>query len=96
MAKLSPSIRVSGGTPAGMPDFKPVGPTGLRAMLRPSRPALFQVWVDTPNGSIPVGPKCPQHAAFALADAIEIEIGRGRERTWSNPRVAPIGILGHG
>jgi hypothetical protein len=96
MKALLPSVRASGGTPAGMPDFRPLNrssPKEFSALLRRSvRPALFQVWVDANGGgSIPIGPKCPEQAAGALADAIQVQIGLGRERTWRNPRVALVG-----
>lgn len=83
----------TGGTPAGVPDFKPFNKLSrdeLRSMFRPSRPALYQVWVETSGQSIPVGPKLPQGVAEEFAAAIRGQIALGREKTWNNPHVIAV------
>jgi hypothetical protein len=89
-----PFVRASGGTPAGMPDYKPINKLPAheqRALLRRAlnpRPVLYQVWVEQiGKGLTPVGPKWEKHRASNLAYAIETQIRLGKERVYSNPTV---------
>lgn len=94
--KLKPSARVSGGTPNGVPDYRPFNKlpeaeqrAQLKTLLKKTiRPALYQVRVEDVNkGDIAVGPKCSERVATAFAYAISTFIKSGKETVWSNPRV---------
>lgn len=93
--RLKPTVRASGGTPAGFPDFRPINKLPeheLRALARRAvRPVLYQVWVEdlAARATIPVGPKCAQNTASALAFAIAEQVALGRERLWANPHLVP-------
>src|SRR6266446_4798443 len=88
---LSPSARVSGGTPNGFPDYRPINKLSraeLADILRPPKPTLYQVWVlDRLRGYIPVGPKCENTLASEFCSAIQTQIRLGRERDWNSPHV---------
>jgi len=96
MTKLKPSVRASGGTPVGFPDYRPFNKLSRdeqREMLRPNiiPEPLYQVWVDDiTRGTIPVGPKIPHSLAVEFRAAINNQIRLGAERTWSNPSVLPV------
>ncbi len=88
-------MRISGGTPSGIPDFRPVNPWG-RPMPKPARKlrlpseihALYQVFVETRSGRmLAVGPKLTAAAAEQFAAAIRVQIIHGKEKRWSNPSV---------
>ena len=87
-----PLLRVSGGTPAGYPDFVPLNPWG-RGFPKPERepkPALYQVVVlDRRNGNqeTRVGPKMQHEFAAMFCDAIEKQIKSGAEKQWTDPIV---------
>jgi hypothetical protein len=90
---LKPLLRVSGGNPAGFPDFVPLNPWG-RGMPKAaprSKPAVFQLVVrDLRNGGreLRVGPKCETaEIAEALCMAIKQQIELGREKRWADPQV---------
>lgn len=91
-----PALSISGGTPVGMPDYKPINKmkeSEIKALLRPPRPALYQVWVDAVGkGLIAVGPKCEHGVASALCGAIRTQIGLGHERTWRSASVVPVSL----
>lgn len=91
-APLKPSVRVSGGTPNGFPDFVPLNPWGrpMPKPAQPPRPPVSQVVVrDLRDGGkeLRVGPKWPAECAAMLCQAIEREIAAGREKRWADPVV---------
>lgn len=89
---LKPKLRVSGGTPAGFPDFVPLNPWG-RPMPKPEReprPALFQVVVrDKKRGNkeTRVGPQVAKEIAEMFCATIVQQIKSGAERQWTDPIV---------
>ena len=90
-----PSARISGGTPNGLPDYKPIkfDSAEFRALLsRPVKPVLYQVWVEdrVKSSAIPIGPKCVYGTATAFAGAISTQIALGREHAWANPTVVVV------
>ena len=98
-----PARSITGGNPVGLPNFRPFNKLSRdeqRAMFapaRPSRPELYQVWVETRKGGfIPVTPKRPLEGAEAFAAAVRSQIALGTEKEWSAPVVlACSGVLGH-
>lgn len=73
--------------------FKPMNPWD-RAMPKPSRdmqkaqPSLYQVHVDFEGKTIAVGPKMQSlEMAEKFCEVIGVQIGKGLERTWSNPKI---------
>lgn len=89
---LTPSVRVSGGTPAGFPDFVPMNPWG-RAMPKPAarvRPPVSQVVVrDLRHGGreTRLGPKAATQWVEMWCQAIREQIALGRETRWADPQV---------
>jgi hypothetical protein len=86
------SVRVSGGTPSGFPDYRPINKLPRdeqRALLaRLTRPVLYQVVVEDRKGNpLRVSPKCSSQTAQALASAINTQVALGREKLWSNATV---------
>lgn len=100
MTKPKASMRISGGSPAGFADFKPLNPHGA-PMPKLSRPMpseregkpphvdLFQLWVDTPKGPLRILPKAPKEFLEPMLAAINRMIIDGREATWREPRLLP-------
>lgn len=95
-ATPQPSVRISGGNPAGFPDYKPLNPWG-RAMPRPKarpKPEFYQVVVETAGRDgkemLPVGPRASREFCQPLCTAIESEIAAGRETTWKNPCIVRV------
>lgn len=90
MNGLKPSVRVSGGTPAGFPDYKPLNPWG-RPMPKykpPEKPERYQIFVETKTRDLlAIGPKAPEDFLRPLCRAIEEQIARGNEKDWSNPHI---------
>lgn len=90
---LKPLLRVSGGSPAGFPDFVPLNPwgRGMPKVAPRDKPAVFQLVVrDLHNGGreLRVGPKCGvPDVPEALCIAIKEQIGLGRETRWADPQV---------
>lgn len=88
----APSVRVSGGTPAGFPDFVPMNPWG-RAMPKIApriKPPVHQVVVrDMAHGGVEtrIGPKCDLECAEMLCMTIKQQIALGREKVWRDPVV---------
>lgn len=81
---------LTGGNPAGLPDFRPINKLPRaevnEILARQVRPILYQVHVEerSTGNDIPIGPKCPQSAAHALAEAINVQVLLGKEKTWTN------------
>lgn len=94
---LRPSIRISGGNPAGFPDYRPLNPWG-RAMPKSKKkpkPDFYQVVVETSSRDgtkhmLPVSPRASREFCMPLCSAIETEIAAGRERTWKNPCIVKV------
>ena len=88
---MKPSVRISGGNPNGIPDFKPLNPWGrpMPEPERPPRPPLWQVHVsDRSRGRvIPVGPRMGKEYAEMFRLAISNQIHLGAERRWANPHL---------
>lgn len=90
------------GFPNSPAPFRPVNPWG-RAMPKPSRKIavgvpsrdeLYQVHVTTETKKdIPVGPALLKEIAEGFCMAIGVEISKGHERSWSNPRVERVRVL---
>ena len=84
------SVRASGGTPAGFPDFVPLNPWG-RAMPAPprrERPDLYQVVVrdrQRGNKEVRVGPQMARDHCETIRAAIDTQICLGREKRWFDP-----------
>ncbi len=96
-APAKPLVRVSGGTPAGMPDFVPLNPWGRgfpkELLNKPPRPPLYQVIVrDAKNGNkeLRVGPKAPRENAEMWCMAISRLIASGEEKQWFDPIVIEV------
>lgn len=91
--KLAPSARVSGGTPNGFPDYRPLNKLPkdevAKRLKRILKPPLYQVWVEVKDRSsaIPIGPKCENSIAHMLAYEIRRQVALGNEQVWSNPTV---------
>jgi hypothetical protein len=89
---LKSMLRVSGGNPAGFPDFVPLNPWG-RAMPVPAarvKPPVSQVVVrDMRHGGreTRVGPKCAKQWAEMWCQAIRQAIANGSETRWRDPQV---------
>lgn len=90
---LKPLLRVSGGTPAGFPDFVPLNPWG-RAMPKVAareKPAVWQLVVrDLRDGGkeLRVGPKTDAESKWViemLAETIRQQVALGREKRWRDP-----------
>ena len=87
-------IGFGSGLPNGIPDFRPINPWG-RAMPKPARPyrdkplhhALYQVFVDTRKGTIPVGPRWSEELAGAFAETINKAVALGAEKEWGRAHV---------
>lgn len=101
MTDLKPTINVGHGTgtPAGMPDFRPLNPWG-RAMPKPMRqprPSLWQIFVkDARTGTrIAVGPKAPKEFSEALIERLNLNIVVGIEKQWSDPELVCVAGAGN-
>jgi hypothetical protein len=95
IAKPKATVRTSGGTPAGCPDFRPINKLPkheVEQLIKKSiRPTLYQVWVeDRLRGVIPISPKCRYETADALSQLIATQISLGNERYWSMPTILPV------
>jgi hypothetical protein len=55
----------------------------------PIREPLFQVHVDTREGSIPIGPRIGLAIASEIAATTQVAIKAGRIHGWANPTVVP-------
>lgn len=91
--KIYSTVPVTGGNPNGVPNYRPINKlpeAELKALANKIvRPSLYQVWVDDKGGaSLAVGPRVSQNVASRLAEAININVLRGVEKTWSNARVS--------
>ena len=87
---------LTGGNPAGFPDYKPLNPWGRgfpKELFRPKpKPELYQIFIEIPGAPdaerlLPVGPKGPEDLLKPLCRAIEEQIARGRETEWANPHI---------
>lgn len=89
----APSVRISGGTPAGFSDFVPLNPWG-REVPKPAprrKPVLSQLVVrdlsrggqETRVGPAVDDPMIPD----TLCMAIQQQIALGREKRWADPVV---------
>lgn len=93
MESLKPSVRVSGGCPTGIPDYRPINKLPqheVRELLsKQLKPVLYQVVVEerSTGNALFVGPKCSSQTAQALAETINTQVALGREKLWSNARV---------
>lgn len=94
MPDLKPSIHISGGNPAGAPDFRPLNPWGRGFPKRPPRPDMSlwvcNVEVRATKQRLDVGIVGPRDAAQMLCDAINDQIDRGKERDWGDPQVVRV------
>lgn len=91
---MKSSVRVSGGNPNGIPDFKPLNPWG-RPMPTPERaprPPLYQVHVTDKrdNREKPVGPRMQEEFAEMFRLTIQNQISLGAERRWIEPHLVMI------
>lgn len=101
MTKLLPSVRASGGNPAGFADFRPMNPNG-RAMPKTTRPMpsvregkppeadLFQIWAETAKGTpVRLGPKAPKDFLEPLLVVMNAMSATGRADWCVNPHLLP-------
>ncbi len=85
--------RITGGNPAGMPDFNPINKWDRMPKRRP-QPDI-SMWVvsveerDT-RRRIAVGLVGPRGGADMLCDAIRKQIELGNEKRWGDPQVIPV------
>jgi hypothetical protein len=83
------------GTPAGMPDFKPLNPWG-QAMPKPRReprPPLFQLWVkrDADGQRVPLGPKAAYDFVETMHRGMVVEAAVSNTRQWwSDAEIVPM------
>jgi hypothetical protein len=96
--RLKPSIRVEGGNPAGMPDFRPLNPWGQRMPKAPrpieSTPVserLYQVYVkDERKRLIPVFPKGPKELCEFFVYTINKANLEGKGNGWTDPEIQQV------
>lgn len=89
MAPLIPTVRISGGNPAGMPDYKPLNPWG-RAMPKPvraPRAPLYQLIVRRKGVQMPYSPKLHREFLEPLLEAINTAIRLGVEKEMTDPHI---------
>ncbi len=94
MADLAkrPALSITGGNPAGYPDFVPLNPwgRGFPKPERPPKPALYQVVVlDKRNGNkeTRIGPMMQYEFVEMFRQAIAEGIASGAEKRWTDPIV---------
>ena len=99
MTEFRPNARITGGTPSGLPDYRPINKlprheiAEIMRKARP-RPRLYQLYVDwTGRGTVAVGPKCELGLVEVLRSTVLANIASGKELTWSNPSVLPVDAL---
>ncbi len=85
--------RISGGNPAGAPDFNPINKWG-RTPRRQPRPDT-SMWVVSVEDRgtrerLCVGLVGPRGGADMLRDAIRKQIDLGKERRWADPQVVRV------
>lgn len=90
-----PANSITGGTPNGMPDYKPFNKLPRaeqdEVLKKVLRPTLYQVLVEDckTGNSLAVGPKVPQNVASALAHTINVQVALGQEKLWHSAIVSP-------
>lgn len=89
-----PSIRISGGTPNGFPDFNPINPWGRRPPTRSyvsvADRKLCQIIVMWAGKRVPIGPRAPRDFCERLLVAINGHIATGQETVWSEPEIVEV------
>ena len=85
-------LRVTGGNPAGYPDFVPLNPwgRGFPKPDRPPKPPLYQVVVlDKRNGNkeTRIGPMMQFEFAEIFRHAVAEQVASGAEKQWTDPIV---------
>ena len=81
------------GTPAGIPDFKPVNPYGrpMPKVERPVREDLYQCVVkDWLGAETIIGPRMGQTAVERLVMAINARVASGEEKDWQSALAVPV------
>ena len=90
---MKPSLHISGGNPAGVPNFKPINAWGRKPKRPP--PVDRTMWcVSVENRGKKqrelVGLQGPWGGAQMLCDAIRKQIELGKERQWADPQVVRV------
>lgn len=76
-----------------MKDFRPINGHGASANRHTRRATvatqpLYRVQVETSDGNLlPVGPAMIKDAAEQFCAAIGVQIGLGKEKSWSSPHI---------
>ena len=87
--------RITGGNPAGMPDFRPMNPHGRpmpKAKPKLAQERLYQVVAErTSDGQlVRLGPMIGKEVAEHCCEALSRNIIRGLEKDYANPTVVAV------